>query len=60
MIIPEIIDQVTKDVEKDLDDITSKDLGIIEQAIEDMAKHHQDEFEEVKEDLDEYIEVNTL
>ena len=47
-------------MEKDLDDITSKDLGIIEQAIEDMAKHHQDEFEEVKEDLDEYIEVDTL
>ncbi|XP_052225743.1 mitochondrial proton/calcium exchanger protein-like isoform X2 [Dreissena polymorpha] len=38
------------------DNITAKDLGDIEKAIEDMAKHHKDELSEVKEDLQEYHE----
>jgi beta-N-acetylglucosaminidase len=45
---------------EDEDNITAKDLGDIEKAIEDQAKHYKDELAEVAEDLDEYKEVSNL
>ena len=56
--ITEIVDKAEK-IEED-DNITAKDLGDIEKAIEDQARHYKDELAEVAEDLDEYKEVNYL
>lgn len=39
------------------EDITAQDLGDIEKAIEDQARHYRGEIAEVVEDLDEYKEV---
>ncbi|XP_052773481.1 mitochondrial proton/calcium exchanger protein-like [Mya arenaria] len=57
--VPEVITAETvvpPTVEDIEEDITAKDLGEIEKAIEDMAKHHKDELSEVKGDLDNYTE----
>lgn len=46
---------IAKKIE-DEEDITAQDLGDIEKAIEEQAKHYKDEIAEVAEELDEYKE----
>lgn len=49
----EVADVAKKEEE---DHITSMDLGDIEQAIEELSMHTKYEFEDVKEDLQKYVE----
>ena len=56
-VAPEVITPPVTTMDLEEDDITATDLTVIEKAIEDMAKHHKDELSGVKDDLDEYSEV---